>query len=128
MNINELKQSLKSFEDFEIWCHPDNVDYLKNQFDKYEPDYTKELIYYRLGIPVKTDKNLPKYVRRWKFPEHSFVEYEKSDESWAIPLGFGEWVDTEEIYLLKMDKRWQIYDNYLTPIDIFNNRRYIFTA
>jgi hypothetical protein len=32
----------------------------------------------------------------WKFPEHKFIEYDKKDEEWAIPLGFGKWVDTEK--------------------------------
>ena len=35
-------------------------------------------------------------VRVWKFPDEKFVRYEKSDEAWARPLGFGEEVEIVE--------------------------------
>lgn len=34
--------------------------------------------------------------RVWKFPDDKFVQYEKSDEAWARPLGFGEEVEIVE--------------------------------
>lgn len=32
-------------------------------------------------------------VSRWRFPPDRFVEYDESDEAWAVPLGFGSMVD-----------------------------------
>lgn len=42
------------------------------------------------SIEMKQDR------KRWQFPQDPFVEYEKSDERWARPIGFGREV-TEQV-------------------------------
>lgn len=53
---------------------------------------------------------VPKYGRKWQFPHDRFVEYEESDERWAVPLGFGRYVDDESQLVA-----WRVDWSYLQP-------------
>lgn len=117
-SLQNLNQTLnKYYLNQDIYCHPENYDFLlKNlyegtghhtylsNFSSYKKfDY--EFLY---GIKIYQDRHLPKCIRRWEFPADKFVEYEKSDEVWAIPLGFGSYVDTSERAFFVID-RTKIY-------------------
>lgn len=75
-----------------IICHPENFDWLKQHF----PAATAPSDGFLTGIQIIPDPNCPIYQREWVFPRERFVEYEKSDEAWAIPLGFGRWQETKD--------------------------------
>jgi hypothetical protein len=70
-----------------IVCHPVNMPLLKMADDFGQKNGLLT------GMPVRASDAVPLRARRWEFPKDRFVEYEKSDEKWAIPLGFGKWVD-----------------------------------
>lgn len=75
-----------------VYCHPDNVDLLRRFFAA----SAAKLGLPQPGIPGEEligNAFVPRTGRRWEFPATPFVEYEKRDEAWAIPLGFGRWVD-----------------------------------
>jgi hypothetical protein len=52
------------------------------------------------GMMVCVDHSIPKTMRVWKFPRDPFVTYQKRDEAWAVPLGFGRWEDEPVVYVL----------------------------
>ena len=59
---------------------------------------SNERIYKQLAailLPETLELRLETTGRKWEFPKDRFVEYEKSDEAWARPLGFGKEVDTK---------------------------------
>jgi hypothetical protein len=45
------------------------------------------------GLPFISSPLVPKHGQKWQFPRDPFVEYEKCDEEWAIPIGYGRWVE-----------------------------------
>ena len=95
--VNELPKK--------IICHPDNFDLIKKEIPPLE--YPGNLLW---GIEIVVDKNIPKYARRWQFPYSPFIEYEKSDEEWAIKLSYGRWIDTDEPVFYVID--WPIFSGF----------------
>lgn len=60
------------------------------------------------GLPVRTSAACPKFHRRWEFPKDwssRFIGYETKDEVWAVPLGYGRWVETEERWLAVIEEK-----------------------
>lgn len=76
-------------EKWAILCHPDNLDLIRRFFVA----AAAELGMSPIDEEIIGHEWVPKSRPRWKFPETPFVKYERSDEAWAIPLGFGRWVD-----------------------------------
>ena len=60
----------------------------------------------QFGIDFYIDENIPQFMKKWEFPKDRFVEYEKKDEEWAIPIKYGRWVDdyTQQCILMIEDK------------------------
>lgn len=91
-----------------IVCHPSNL-HLLGQWAA-SSDRFPNLI----GLPVYTNEACPLRTKKWEFPKERFVEYEKSDEAWAIPLGFGRWVDDGAYFAVvsepeKEMPQWEYY-------------------
>lgn len=88
-----------------IMCHPVNEIYLTATLEKKVgkglPLGPPRSLY---GVRFQTNKALPIFVQKWKFPPSRFIEYEKSDEAWAIPLGYGHWVETDERYFVMINE------------------------
>ncbi len=76
-----------------IWCHPANADHLRQRFREHFWPECPPTLFSGHGVDIHTSPHLPRWHKRWEFPATPFVEYEKSDERWAVPLGFGRWVD-----------------------------------
>lgn len=72
-----------------IFCHPDNIETIKLIAQKSAGGAA-------FSVPIYGNIMCPKYARKWVFPADRFVEYEKKDEAWAIPLGFGHWEETKD--------------------------------
>jgi hypothetical protein len=102
-------------------CHPANVEWLKGQLSQIAGDMDNP---FAPTIEIVANPMNRIFKRRWVFPPHRFIEYERHDELWAIPLGFGHWEDTDEreFYLIN-DLMWM--RNWL-PI-IPKNRHVIIT-
>jgi hypothetical protein len=118
LTIEKLKKLINPVQDFNFYfiCHPDNLEALKKAIPPHP--YDDSFCYYHdpYGIEIRTDIHLNKYAQRWQFPVTPFVEYEKSDEAWAIPLGFGKWVDTKDLLFYKINRGFIGYDLFLKPI------------
>jgi hypothetical protein len=107
----------------EIICHPENLKLLKQLVDKETGPINNPFnvggyfsVYGDLfGIKIIADVNCPRFHQKWEFPKHKYIEYEKSDESWCVPLKIGKWVDTDEPLFYVVDKS-PIYgwDKYIT--------------
>jgi hypothetical protein len=116
--LNQLKMLLAAMELSPLQrhyflCHPDTLEWLKSQFNgKHAPSLRHE-IHPFTGVEIRTSTYCPRFVehRWWQFPEDRFWEYEKKDEEWAIPLGFGQWVTyiTDEPYIMAVvEPRFQL--------------------
>lgn len=47
-----------------------------------------------------TTVTMHRKVRRWQFPESRFVEFDRDDEEWARPLGYGHEVESIETVVI----------------------------
>jgi len=69
-------------------------------------------IYNFSDIKVIADPNVPIYKKKWITKPHPWVEYDKSDEIWAIALGYGMWVDdTSQYAIYKVDEKMNFLGN-----------------
>lgn len=86
--------------------HPDNAEILKAKFGVNHPELppilnlTPNIQFY--GFDIYFDDKLPKYAKKWEFPASPFVEYDKVDEAWARPLGYGREVDDKNTPMIFM--------------------------
>lgn len=100
-----------------IYIHEDNYGWLINNFRQQLPQHIvdQDIIYpnYFIGINIKTCSYLPKWQQRWEFPATPFVKYTKEDESWAIPIRFGHYINTDEPYMLMVNE--DILKDFLKP-------------
>ena len=98
--LNEIEKQLSQCFNPQIICHPENFKLLLESFPKQE--YTSNG--YIFGIDIIQNEHLPIYFQEWRFPADPYVEYEKSDEVWAIPLRFGYYQDTLDRAFFIIDK------------------------
>lgn len=84
-----------------IYCHPDHVEDVRRFLATMKSD---------IGLPFLDEEIIghefmPKTARCWEFPKTPFVQYERKDEAWAVPLGFGRWVDDDRpvFYRMRVD-------------------------
>ena len=97
---------------YTIWIHPDNYVWLRAQIAEFERERPVAGLLWKMSWcdEVRTSEAIPRFVRRWEFPQTPFTEYEESDEKWAIPLGFGKWVDTNIPFICRIKD---------SPLDLF---------
>lgn len=60
------------------------------------------------GIPIYVNECLPIWNQKWQFPKDPFVDYEKSDEAWAKPIGYGSSVDDIGNHFIMGMNDWKI--------------------
>lgn len=65
------------------------------------------------GVELRKSEAIPEFIQEWVIPPHPWVEYEKSDERWAIPIGYGKYIDTEDRAVLQID---ECHFNFSEPI------------
>jgi hypothetical protein len=122
ISIKDIKKNIHNYIKPIIYCHPENLKLLKDTTSEPADTHFRHYPFgYDYGIEIIQDKHLPRYARVWKFPQTPFVEYEKSDEVWAIPIGFGRWVETEDPVYYIIDRN--VFYSYnptiwKTPISI----------
>lgn len=110
LTIADLKSKLgKSFINPKIYCHPNNynllLDGLRQQTQEWYGTPLHFIKYdHTFSLDVIKDRYVPEFARKWIFPADRFVEYEKSDEVWAIPIGFGKYVDTKDPVFYVIDQ------------------------
>lgn len=80
-----------------IILHEDHREWFLKQFP------TEKSVGYFLGIRIQFTEYMPKWMRKWKFPDTPFIEYNETDEVWARPIHFGYEIDTNvpAIYFIK---------------------------
>lgn len=66
-----------------------------------------------LGIELRKSEAVPEFHKTWEFPKSPHVQYDKSDEKWAIPMGFGKWVETCDRVVFGIDEV-----NFTLPINM----------
>ncbi len=93
-----------------LMCHPDVYEMVKRMVALAFPSTIPAL---DPCIKIVKSPHVPKYPRKWVWPKDwssRFIEYEKSDEAWAVPLGYGHWEDdTANPVVWQM--RNPLYDN-----------------
>lgn len=90
VSIQDLKNTHRNLDSY-ILTHPNNIPLLQKEFQNPSFSYLN----WFWGIDIKTDKNLPQFRTKWKFPEDKYIEYSEEDEKWAKPVGFGWEVQTD---------------------------------
>lgn len=136
LDVSSLKSTIKelknnySFEEVEIHCHPDNL-YILEKLNKesHKAECPSYFQYEYPSIKICTNKYLDKYAKRWEFPEcpaywsGNYWEYTKEDESWAIPIGHGKWVeDKNSPVFYKINKNFFKFE-YLNNFSIFKSNK-----
>ncbi len=95
--FDSIRQTLKNLPPtVRLKCHPDTWAKIKRLIPKREPpasffafDFGDAFD----GLPMDINENYPRFVKRWEFPKDRF------DENWAVPLGFGRWAETDEVWV-----------------------------
>ena len=60
------------------------------------------------GVPIYVNEHMPIWNTKWQFPSDPFVDYEKSDEKWAKPVGYGCEVDDVGNHLIMAMNDWKL--------------------
>lgn len=77
-----------------IICHPVNYELLK---------LAAKTGGIPMGMEIRPNPYVPIFVSEWQFPKDwssRWIDYEKSDETWAKPLGYGRQVETNERWFM----------------------------
>lgn len=113
--LESITSTLHKYISPAIYCHPANFDILKKEVapPPYSWNYKTDKLW---GIEIFQDVHLPRYIKKWECPASPFTEYDERDELWAVPLGFGQYVDSKDLAFFVIEKMPMFSYNLYNPI------------